>query len=348
MTLTLYDPDNVTHLPSNQSRTTREQGIGVGVKYRETGVKKVMILASSPKVSENFYNTGIFIDKVKLGQLHYKFTGDFKMLNIVAGIMSASARCPCVYCDVERVKGVWGKKWEMRTFQNIRENCEAWLAAGGQARKAKQFKSCVEKPLLESPGDNPETLLLVKMPPPALHCKLAVNHFLEGLGKVWPPVFDWLSSLDLVFEPYHGNTLEGNGCSKVLRRLDSLEEIIPGEFVKFVDCLKGFRDTVNSCFGFTLDPFYKNVIKMFKESFVLLQAEFGTSETNKLHVIFNHIEDFIVTVGKPLGEFSEQELENAHSAFEKIWARYKVKNLKSNHYAPNYLKAVLTFNAIHV
>ena len=51
MTLTLYDPDNVTHLPSNQSRTTREQGIGVGVKYRKTGVQKVMILASSPKVS---------------------------------------------------------------------------------------------------------------------------------------------------------------------------------------------------------------------------------------------------------------------------------------------------------
>ena len=93
MTLTLYDPETVTHSEANQSRTCRSQGIGVGVNYRETGVKKVMILASSPKVPENFFNAGIFIEKVKLDQLHYKFTGDFKMLNIISGLMSASAKC---------------------------------------------------------------------------------------------------------------------------------------------------------------------------------------------------------------------------------------------------------------
>jgi hypothetical protein len=104
---------------------------------------------------------------------------------------------------VERVKGVWGNQGELRTFRTITEQFECWQRAGGRADKAKLFKNCIGKPLLQAPDDDPDTKLLVRMPPPALHCKLAVNHFLTELGKVWPPVFDWITSLSLVFEPYH-------------------------------------------------------------------------------------------------------------------------------------------------
>ena len=133
-----------------------------------------------------------------------------------------------------------------------------------------------------------------------------------------------------------------------MKNLSSLEDILPPEFLPFLHCLENFRDTLDSCFGYSLDPFYKDVIQRFRTSFDVLRSLFGCSETNKLHIIFNHIGDFIEIVGKPLGEFSEQELESSHSSFAKIWARYKVKQLKSAFFAPNYLKAVLTFNSLHI
>jgi hypothetical protein len=95
MTLTMYDPGNL--LPGKeQVRNTRKSGIGNSVKFKETGVKKVMILACAPKVPENVFNTQVFIEKVGLHRLPYTFTGDLKLLNIVAGIMPGSAKHPCV------------------------------------------------------------------------------------------------------------------------------------------------------------------------------------------------------------------------------------------------------------
>ena len=345
MTLTLYDPDNLLHI-KDEVRTTRKSG--PGVKFKDTGVQKVMILACAPEVPENVFNIKTFIEKVGLSRLPYTFTGDLKLLNIVAGIMSGSAKHPCVYCDVERVKGVWGKKGELRTFRSITEQYENWCEDGCKTDRAKLFKNCVGNPLLQAPDDDPDTKIIVRMPPPALHCKLAVNHFLSELCKVWPNLLDWINSLNLVFEPYHGHTLEGNGCSKVLKNLDLLEEIIPPQFLPFLQCLKNFRDTLDSCFGYSLDPYYKDVIERFKSSFNQLREAFGCSETNKLHIIFNHVEDFIEEVGRPLGEYSEQELESSHSKFAQIWSRFKVKQLKSAAFPPHYLKAVLTFNALHI
>ena len=140
----------------------------------------------------------------------------------------------------------------------------------------------------------------------------------------------------------------GPGLVKVLKNLSLLADILPPTFLPFLECLYGLRDTIDSTFGFTLDPYYLDVIKRFKESFDKLREEFGVSESTKLHMIFTHLPQFIQMTGKPLGEFSEQELENSHSAFENIWARYRVKDTKSDTYTNNYLRSVLNFNANNI
>ena len=226
---------------------------------------------------------------------------------------------------------------------------EAWQASGGIRKNAKDFRNCLEKPLLAGSDDNPDTLMLLKAVPPALHLKLCINHLLQELAKVWPEVLTWLDSLNIFLEPYHGGqTLEGNEASKVLKNLNGLGEILPQNFSLFLDCLEGLRDTIESTFGFTLDPHYKVVIDAFKKSFDKLRSEFGVSETTKLHIIFTHVSQFIEFTGKPLGEFSEQELENSHSAFENLWNRYRVKKSSSDIYSVNYLRAVLNFNAQNI
>ena len=115
-----------------------------------------------------------------------------------------------------------------------------------------------------------------------------------------------------------------------------------------LDCLYGLRDTIDSTFGFTLDPYYEEVIDKFKLSFDVLRARFGVSETTKLHIIFTHMKQFIQMTGKPIGQFSEQELENFHSAFEHIWSRYRVKDTTSSVYMANYSRAVLNFNSNNI
>ena len=74
-------------------------------------------------------------------------------------------------------------------------------------------------------------------------------------------------------------TLEGNESSKVLRSLDLLAEVLPTPFSLFLDCLYCLRDTVDSTFGFTLDPFYQDVISRFKVTFFKLREVFGVSES---------------------------------------------------------------------
>ena len=121
-------------------------------------------------------------------------------------------------------------------------------------------------------------MVLEKCPPPALHLKLSLNHILVELTKVWPPLLDWLKSLHIILEPYHGgSTLEGNECNKVLKNLDSLAEVIPSQFSLFFATLMSFRDVISSCFGFVLDPYFKNVLARFRDNFQLLSSNFGVS-----------------------------------------------------------------------
>ena len=111
---------------------------------------------------------------------------------------------------------------------------------------------------------------------------------------------------------------------------------------------KAFRDVVDSCFGFILDPFYKQVLARFKSEYQKLQDEFNVSMPNNIHVIVVHVEEFCYLVGRGLGEFSEQETENAHSAFDSLLDRYRVRDINSNIYHIQYFKAVMNFNSNNV
>ena len=99
--------------------------------------------------------------------------------------MSCSSACPCLYCPTRKVKGVWPSvvETELRTVGGIRRSCEEWLAAGGRKEKAKEFENSVAMPLIAA-EDEDDVLLLVKLPPPALHLKLGFNHLVNELYLV--------------------------------------------------------------------------------------------------------------------------------------------------------------------
>ena len=347
MILTMYDPSDVLN-NAKHSRITRESGIGSGQEYSMLGRKKIMILAISPNTPENYTNLQIFYDMVGVNQVPYTQTGDFKALNIMLGLMSCASVCGCCYCEAQRSAKEWSDGGaKLRSAANLAENAAKFQKDGlGDRGRAKDISAnCIAKPMLFDENDDPSMTVLLKCPPPALHLKLGLNNLLKELYKVWPPILDWLAAKHIVLEPYHGGqTLEGNECSKVLKNLPSLEEVIPADFSVFLEAFKCFRDVVDSCFGYLLDPYYKQVLAKFKTQMKKLQEKFNVSIPNKIHVMLVHVDEFCSLVGRGLGEFSEQETENAHSAYDDIWDRYKVKDDKSEIYHKQFFKSVMNFN----
>ena len=68
------------------------------------------------------------------------------------------------------------------------------------------FNNVVETPLIG--GDFPDRPNLFTFPPPQLHLLLSLNHLLSALMREWEELATYLSNQGLVFEPYHGSTLE--------------------------------------------------------------------------------------------------------------------------------------------
>ena len=64
--------------------------------------------------------------------------------------------------------------------------------------------------------------------------------------------------------------------------------------------------------GTTLDEYYKDQIKIFKYEWSLLKKEFGVSKPLKIHIMEDHIGEYIEETGKPLGKTSDQTVENCH------------------------------------
>ena len=91
-----------------------------------------MILASSPSVPETYSNVNIFLEKVKTGQIWCTWTGDLKMANLMAGLMSCSSSYPCVYCETRCFKqGRWDERGPLRTVGRIQEQQVKWRESGG-------------------------------------------------------------------------------------------------------------------------------------------------------------------------------------------------------------------------
>ena len=350
MVLSMYNPDDVMKMKS-EGRVTMKSGIGSGDNHSLIGKKKIMILAIVPDIPENYHNLQILYDLTKINSVSYQQTGDLKALNILLGLMSSSAACGCCYCEAQRNSDKWmcgGAR--LRSVESLSENLEKFEKSGRDKTKAKDVSAnVIEKSLLFDEDDLPSMLVLEKCPPPALHLKLSLNHILVELSKAWPPLLDWLRSKHIVLEPYHGgHTLEGNECNKVLANLDSLAEVLPSQFSAFMDTLLSFKEVVSSCFGFLLDPYFKDVLSRFRQYFKVLNRDFQVSITNKIHIISTHVEQFCELTGKGLAEFSEQETENAHTVFDDTWTRYKVKDSSSSVYHQQYFKATMDFNSKNV
>ena len=82
-------------------------GDGIAAKQlKDTGVKKLLILAIVPGMPEKYESVARVLSILKLDLIpstfDLKYAADLKMINILLGLMSHSSKHPCSYCSIER------------------------------------------------------------------------------------------------------------------------------------------------------------------------------------------------------------------------------------------------------
>ncbi|CAL4159181.1 unnamed protein product, partial [Meganyctiphanes norvegica] len=240
------------------------------------------------------------------------------------GMQSASSSFPCIYCEKEKktfgdVQGYIDEESNenelegcLRTLGSIRMNAqhckEKRVLSNVKSFSAKEFKSCVAKPLFNY---DDELLVLDLVPPMELHLLLGVvNRLYDYMDKALAAAGmsvtskDWSDMLFLSRRHYHGGQFIGNHCSKLLDEVDSLEMLlIKAEAfigIPYVEAFRAFKQVKDSCFGFNLTPGYEIAIKDFISAYLKL----GIPVSLKVHIIFEHIIPFCEKNNKGLGWFS--------------------------------------------
>ena len=311
--------------------------------FLASGVKKLFIIALVEDISENHFNISKIFELMDLENIHFKFVCDLKVANILCGLQSHASKHPCCFCDV--TKDELHKRGNLRTFGSLRQNFEAFKSS--KSSLASDFFNCHEKPILPHEDD---TEVLNVIPPPELHLMLgAVNHLFQGMKRVWELADLWPEQLSIKPAPYHGgHNFNGPACHKLLQNVDQLEVIAQRrssfEVQPFVQAFRDFKAVVHSCFGNELSQDYATQIEQFKKSCINLPITI----TPKLHIIFQHIPEFIERNKVALGIFSEQALESAHSDYQSFWETRFKRQLFHPEYCEQLLKSVVEYNSKHL
>ena len=320
----------------------------------------VLLLFLVKGMPETMENLDIIFNMLNLESLEYTITGDFKFLMPCFGLLSCNAVHPCLYCNGERRKGKWITRQdavrELRTFGGIEANTSGWIEAGSKKSTmwTSKFESCVGRVTVWGKGDTPEKTVLDKCAPPSVHSLLALNSVLRPhLEKIWEgDLWSFLrEEINVIPHSYQGKdgAFEGPQCNKVL---NSVEDKLKPELLKageagllFYDFLMAFKAFKDTFFTTELATNYREVAINFKNKLSLLNNILGVPITPKLHVMAEHVLEWVDKHGKALGQHSEQAVEAVHSTFDQLWGSFRVKDDQSEVYLRNCLKATLKFNA---
>ena len=88
----------------NEPVSLQEKGKKFGKIFKNSGVKKVLILAIVPDIPENYWNLKKLWIESGIHRIKQKFViaTDLKLCNILLGLMSQSSLHPCCWCDTDK------------------------------------------------------------------------------------------------------------------------------------------------------------------------------------------------------------------------------------------------------
>lgn len=312
-------------------------------------VKHVFILALAPNVSEHYNNILQLWTLLKLNDLErdYIIIGDLKVVNILLGLMSYSARYPCSWCIARKIGNVFETEAELRTFEDI----ASWYE---KSKHDKNGTYSVKRMPIVWPERFLSRPILCFIVPPSLHLLLGGTNrlfkYLLSINKDLALRYARLCGLKK--KANKGQDFAGNGCRKILKRTLLLRilldktEVNDEERNKCLDtilALEAFNAVVQKCFGNSLSPDYAEAITELREKLTNLP---DLDEIPKFHVLLTHVVQFLGHQEYGLGKFSEHAFESLHSEFHKVFVNYAV-NTDNPEYGDRLVRALICFNYLN-
>lgn len=244
------------------------------------------------------------LEILKYDQFKWDVIVDFKLINILVGLMAASSKYPCIYClwdsKAKDMDKLYSDKWDPRP---------QW----DELTKEEQRKiNCINPPLV--PRDK------ILLPP--LHIKIGlVTQLFKTLLKhteKGPAIKAKLNEI-LNERPSDDKIMaavfNGPQIDKIFADT-ALPGIMADDQAKAFKCLK----EVCSNFLGSIRPLnYKHIIEKFVKSYKALNV----NATIKLHTLICHLDKF----RNNCSDYSDQQGERFHQDFKTIQERYNGKNM---------------------
>ena len=120
--------------------------------------------------------------------------------------------------------------------------------------------------------------------------------------------------------------------------------------VQTINTLIAFTEFQEACSGVKPRIDFRFTIENFRNDILTLHKNFGITLTNKIHIIIDHVEDYISETGRGLGHVTDQPVEALHSALSKRLAtsNYWIKHLESEKHGQKLYRGIIHFNSYNI
>ena len=328
-----------------------------GRNKKDSGVKKLILLAVYPNVPECHENISNILSDLGIDAIDFGITADLKMMLILIGKPQGKPKFNCPFCNGT---APFSEPYDLYTLGDLYALHQAFVDTGSPYLRQSNYQNIVNIPLLT--GD-PERLVLDMLNPPSLHLLLGVvNKLIDTMevslfdnkdeGEKW--MDDYLTKQCIIRKKKQGRRgLEGNQASKFLHKVDNMElalsqqgEAIMIKGAPYVAVMRAYLAVQSSCMGSELKTDYIKTISSFTEAYTAIP---DISVTPKVHIIMHHLTEFFNIKGKDhgLSFYSEQAVEAVHYDFKNFWNKYAVEPENPN-FGRNLKSAVSAYVSSHV
>ena len=160
---------NLKGQSSHQSDEWENSKKRLDVVFKNSGVKKTIIIALVPDVQENYFNVKRLWIEAGLEKFSRRFTiaTNLKLCNILLGLMTHSSCHPCCWCDI--TKDRLDQRGESRTIENMMKLFWGFFDAKAAKKDAMKYGNVIHPNMFAGGDIDESTPIILLVPPPELH-----------------------------------------------------------------------------------------------------------------------------------------------------------------------------------
>ena len=119
---------------------------------------------------------------------------------------------------------------------------------------------------------------------------------------------------------------------------------------KILETLEAVKQFIYTCCSKEVREGWGDAIEDVSKTWSFLHEHYNIQIPNKVHIIMDHVGDYIEMTGKSLGRVSDQIVECAHSALHRRLSisNYWVKNKETDVHGIKLFRGIVHFNSYNI